>query len=284
MADQTEAVLQQMQDQIAALQIDLAASTAATLAATNAAAAATTALAGLPSTGTPNLGTAAPIFALSPAMANAGAFLDLANSNGAKLFKLGAEPLSRSFDFVDPSDLHVFLDLLKTKSKVQGWSRILTVPVEVDGVTTNYSLLHNYGVIPLASVALDAATYVNAQSRVAQDSFMLFQCIFASLCTEFLKFITTEATLYHIMDTRDPQEPPIPYGALLLKIIIRKAHVDTRATVSFICTALSSLDTKMMALDSDISKFNAYVKTQVIALHCTMRWGLGGPPCVHRCA
>jgi hypothetical protein len=52
----------------------------------------------------------------------------------------------------------------------------------------------------------------------------------------------------------------------LLKIIIRKAHVDTRATVSFIRTALSSLDTNMMALDSGISKFNAYVKTQVIAL------------------
>jgi hypothetical protein len=76
MAAQTEALLQQMQDQIDALQINLAASAAATLAATNAAAAATTALAGLPPTGTPNLKTAAPIFALSPAMANAGAFLD----------------------------------------------------------------------------------------------------------------------------------------------------------------------------------------------------------------
>ena len=266
MAAQTEALLQQMQEQIAELQLELAASSAASLAATNAAAAATTALAGLPLTGNPNLGIAAPIFALSPAMANSGAFLDLATSTGAKLFKLGSEPLSRTFDFVDPSDLQVFLDLLKTKSKVQGWSRIFTVPVEVDGVTTNHSLLHNYGVIPLESVALDAATYVNAQSKVAQDSFMLFQCIFASLGTEFLKLITTEATLYHIMDTRDPQEPPIPCGSLLLKIIIRKAHVDTRATVSFIRTALSSLDTKMMALDSDISKFNAYVKTQVIAL------------------
>jgi hypothetical protein len=247
MAAQTEALLQLMQDQIDALQLELAASAAATLATTNAAAAATTALAGLPPTGTPNLETAAPIFALSPAMANAGAFLDLATSTGAKLFKLGSEPLSRSFDFVDPSDLQVFLDLLKTKSKVQGWSRIFTVPVEVDGVTTKHSLLHNYGVIPLESVALDAATYVNAQSKVAQDSFMLFGCIFASLGTEFLKLITTEAPLYHIMDTRDPKEPPIPCGALLLKLIIRKAHVDTRATVSFIRTALSSLDTKMMA-------------------------------------
>jgi hypothetical protein len=165
---------------------------------------------------------------------------------------------------MDPSDLQVFLDLLKTKSK-KGWSRIFTAPAEVDRVTTNHSMLQNYGVIPLESLALDAATYVNAQSKVAQDSFMLLQCIFASLDTEFLKLVTTEAPLYHIIDTRDPQEPPIPCGALLFKIIIRKAHVDNKATVSFIRTALSSLDTRMMALDSDISKFNAYVKTKVIA-------------------
>jgi hypothetical protein len=56
MAAQTEALLQQMQEQIAQLQLELAASSAASLAATNAAAAATTALAGLPLTGNPNLG------------------------------------------------------------------------------------------------------------------------------------------------------------------------------------------------------------------------------------
>jgi hypothetical protein len=82
MAAQTEALLQQMQDQIDALQIDLAASAVATLAVTNATAAATTALAGLPPTGAPNPGTTAPIFALSPAMANAGAFVNLATSTG----------------------------------------------------------------------------------------------------------------------------------------------------------------------------------------------------------
>jgi hypothetical protein len=189
MADQTEVLLQQMQTQIAQLQLELAASAAAT----NSAAAATAAFAGLPRAGAPNPVTAAPIFALSPAMANAGAFLNVSTSTGAKLFKIGAEPLSRSFNFMDPSDLQVFLDLLKTKSKVQGWSRIFTVPVEVDGVTTNHSLHHNYGVIPLALVVSDALTYVNAESKVAQDSFMLFQCIFASLDTDFLKSVTTEA-------------------------------------------------------------------------------------------
>jgi hypothetical protein len=140
------------------------------------------------------------------------------------------------------------------------------VPVDVQGVVTSHSLLQNYGVILLPYVYLDAVSYVNTPTKVAQDSFMLFQCIFASLGTEFLKTVTTEAPNYHVADQNGANEPPIPCGALLLKVIIMKAYVDTRAMVSFIRTALSSLDNKMMALNSDISKFNAYVKTQVIAL------------------
>jgi hypothetical protein len=266
MAAETEALLQQMQTQIAQLQIDLAASAAATTAATDAAATATATLAGLPPTGATNLASTAPTFALSPAVANAGAFLDLSSSKGAKLFKLGSKPLPRSFDFQDPSDIQVFLDLLKAKAKVQGWGRIFRVPVDIDGVVTNYSLLLDYEVIPLASVTLDAINYVNSETKSTQDSFMLFQCIFGSLDTSFLKVVTTESDNYHVADTKVPTDPPIPCGALLLKITIMKAHVDTRATIGVIRTSLSSLDTRMMTLDSDISKFNAFVKTQVISL------------------
>jgi hypothetical protein len=134
MAAQTVALLQLVQEQIAQLQLDLAASDAATTTATTAAAVATAALARLPPAGAPTPALLARIFALSPAMANAGAFLDLSSSRGATLFKVGAEPLSQSFNFVDSSDLQVFLNLLKTKSKVQGWSQIFTVPVDINGV------------------------------------------------------------------------------------------------------------------------------------------------------
>lgn len=53
----------------------------------------------------------------------------------------------------------------------------------------------------------------------------------------------------------------------LLKFIIINAHINsTRATNSF-CKALSKLDTKMIALDSNISKVNSYSKAQAIALN-----------------
>jgi hypothetical protein len=150
MAALNEALLQQMQEQIAQMQTELAASAeataTATATATAAAAAATAALNALPPDGAPagrNPGfpPLAPVFALSPALVNAGAFLDLNSISGAKLFKSVAQPLSQTFDFLDHSDLQVFLDLLKTKSRVQGWSRVFTLPVTTAGLTVNYSLL-----------------------------------------------------------------------------------------------------------------------------------------------
>ena len=55
----------------------------------------------------------------------------------------------------------------------------------------------------------------------------------------------------------------MPAGPLLLKLIISKAHVDSRATVSFIRTSLTLLDSKMIELDSNIKAFNQYVKAQI---------------------
>jgi hypothetical protein len=265
MAALNEALLQQMQEQIAQMQTELAASAAATATATAAAAAATAALNALPPDGAPAGGNPgfpplAPVFALSPALVNAGAFLDLNSVSGAKLFKSGAQPLSQTFDFSDHSDLQVFLDLLKTKTRVQVWSRVFTVPVTTAGLTVNHSLLSSYGLIPIADVTQDVLSYVDTQTKVAQDSFMAFQCIFASLETEFLKTITMEAWKYHVGQDQTPA------ASLLLKAIIMRAHVDTQATVTFICEALSELDVKMNGLDSNITKFNIYVKSQVIPL------------------
>ena len=45
-----------------------------------------------------------------------------------------------------------------------------------------------------------------------------------------------------------------------------RAHVNTRVTVTFIREALSQLDVKMGGLDSNITKLNMYVKSQVISL------------------
>jgi len=52
----------------------------------------------------------------------------------------------------------------------------------------------------------------------------------------------------------------------LLKIIIRESHLDTNATTNQIRTKLSSLDTYILTIDSDIGKFNQYVKLLIQSL------------------
>ena len=58
----------------------------------------------------------------------------------------------------------------------------------------------------------------------------------------------------------------IPSGPLLLKLIISQAHVDSRATVTFIRNSLRKLGIKMIELDSNVIEFNLFVKAQIKAL------------------
>jgi hypothetical protein len=103
------------------------------------------------------------------------------------------------------------------------------------------------------------------RNKQAQDSFMACQCLLSSLSINFLRIITAESTHYHL-PAIVAANGPIPSGPLLLKIIIFKAHVDSRATMTFIHTLLTELDDKMIDLNSDIKAFNFFVQAQVKSL------------------
>ena len=94
---------------------------------------------------------------------------------------------------------------------------------------------------------------------------MLCQCLQASLSIKFMNIITAKSGDYHL-PTFLAVNGLIPCGPLLLKIIIAKVHVDSRATVMFIRDSLRDLDGKMVDLDSNVQNFNLYVKAQVKAL------------------
>jgi hypothetical protein len=74
--------------------------------------------------------------------------------------------------------------------------------------------------------------------------------------------ITAESNGYHLPKFAAAQGC-VPSGPLLLKLIISKAHVDSRATVSLIRTSLTLLDAKMIELDSNVESFTQYVKAQI---------------------
>jgi hypothetical protein len=130
-----------------------------------AASAAAAAVAAVPPAGPPT----PPVFTLAPALANTAiTYIDLTSSTGAKHFKGATKPLStQPFDFADPSDLQVFLDLVLKKSQIWGWNTIFTIPVTdtITATTTNHNLLSKYGMIPLQSITAQVMTYYATQSK-----------------------------------------------------------------------------------------------------------------------
>jgi hypothetical protein len=85
--------------------------------------------------------------------------------------------------------------------------------------------------------------YYHTPTKRAQDSFMSCQCLLSSLTLDFLKLITADSAKYHV-PAINVADGPVPAGPLLLKLIISKAHVDSRAMVSFICDSLTKLDSQ----------------------------------------
>ena len=57
-----------------------------------------------------------------------------------------------------------------------------------------------------------------------------------------------------------------PSGVLLLQVIIRESYIDTNASATAVREKLNSLDLYMVNIDSDIGKFNSYVKQQLATL------------------
>jgi len=200
-----------------------------------------------------------PLFALSPATVNDN-IINFASSEGAKLYKAATTPLPLKIE-CKPSTLKPFLAMLAIRVRTCGWDNLLRIPINPlhpNGPTKH--LLHDYGHISLAYLREYVETYAQQQTRKNQDTDMLYVCLYNSLSETALAKIALYQEEYHTHTT-------IPSGVLLLKIIIRESHNDTNATTTFIRQRLSSLDTYIKTIDSDIGKFNQYVQDQLQSLH-----------------
>ena len=119
-------------------------------------------------------------------------------------------------------------------------------------------MIENYGQLTLQQVRTHVLTYINLEDRQAQNSFQIYSCLMSSLTKEAKDTVLLSEEDYTVDGTSS--------GVALLKVIVRETSLDTNATTRFIRDSLSNLDSYMEDIDSDIKKFNEYVKTQVEAL------------------
>lgn len=199
-------------------------------------------------------------FALTPARVS-NAVIDYDTESGRKQFKAATAALQEKFN-LDSSELQLFLQMLSDRVYEQDWTDVILVPIDGD-VTNLKNLTTHYGEVPLADVRAHALSYVMGVNRAAQDSMQLYTCLMSSLTKEALNRVRLKRDEYTIVSPLGSMVS----GSCLLKVIIGVSHIDTMATVSQLRTRLSSLDTYMVAIQSDIDKFNLYVNTCLESLH-----------------
>ncbi len=192
------------------------------------------------------------IFVLAPVLVNQGP-IDHSTADRIKLWRAGIEPLTKDLFTLKLQKFKLFLAILTDWAMTYRWENVLDVPIDMAvpaGPTR--SLLTHYGQITLEQVRAHAAIYVNTQTWAAQSNLLLYTCLAASITPE----TKAKAMIFH----QDYHIGQNPIGAAHLNILIQEAHVNTRSTVMHIRAKLSALDSYILTIRCDITKFNTYVK------------------------
>lgn len=187
------------------------------------------------------------IFSLTPARANPDAYLDYTTTNASKIFKQASAPLDYKFD-CEESSVQTFIETLRDRSTSSGWDSNQASIININGT----NLFDEYGLLTLDQIRAHVITYVATETRTAQNSYQMYLSIISSLTDEGRAKLLTRSEDYTVNN--------IQSGPLLFKVLMTITTVDTRATVTFIRTNMSNLDSYMATVKDDVLKFNQYVR------------------------
>jgi hypothetical protein len=162
-----------------------------------------------------------------------------------------------------PDGFYQFIKSLGTRAEEYGWTApggVFWVALDSNQGTPKANLLVDYGRFGLERIQEHEETYINDQSRLAQDDRLLYECLINSLS------ISGKAKLNIHADQYAVGNPKLPSGLCLFKVLVRESYLDSNATSGMIRTKLSNLDAYIHQTGNDIVKFNGYVRTLLDAL------------------
>ena len=129
----------------------------------------------------PNVPQPAPNFALSPALATRG-IIDYSTRAGERIYSSATKELDPTRFDGEAQGLMVFLELLEERASNFGWDTSIMMIPDFNG--NPIKLLSGYGTITLRQIRAHEESYIFTQSRNAQDSNLLHECIMNSISSE----------------------------------------------------------------------------------------------------
>jgi len=183
--------------------------------------------------------------------------IDFGSKPGWNHWKIATQKLQDDLYDCKLEGFYQFIKNLKSRSNYFGWlseGGILQVAPIPKKPTEVRCLLEDYGAFSYDRLVEHELTYISSDTRAAQDNCMLFTCLMNSLSSSGKENLNIHDKQYLI------GEPPIESGLCLLKILIRKSHLDSNATSSMIRTKRTNLDEYLTETNNDILKFNNHVR------------------------
>ena len=122
-------------------------------------------------------------FAFSPALAVQG-LLNYTKSKHSKIYKSAIRQFGKEPFECKAEGIFQFLKDIQDRANEVGWSDgILNIKLEETDKNdpVQEKLIQNYGMILLEQVVESELQYINEQGQEAQDTYMLYKCLMASL-------------------------------------------------------------------------------------------------------
>ena len=201
------------------------------------------------------------VFSLTPATSAPELALNMQTKEGQNVHKKVTEPFQEKFDGDEDNEL-AFVANVVERINSSGWDQtnasMFEIPIGAPYVTDVIDCIAEYGRVTLADIRAHALTYVNTQTRVAQNAYHMYEAIMASITPELHKRI--------LVDIDDAKITGTGNGPLLFKLIMSECTIDTPATIMRLRGNIFHLDSYMTQAQGDIEKFNKYVKGTLMAL------------------
>lgn len=206
------------------------------------------------------------IFARTPAFRAQADLLDFGKKTDLSVFTDGSTPVfegEERFD-VKAETLGPFLKRLLKKATDQGWNdagngqQIVLFNIIHNGTALVIDLLKEYGRIDVLDLRAQCERFMigaDSQHRAHQNNQMMQACVWDSLtlsAQQRLSQFESEYTFGGVI-----------CGPLLLKIIIRMATMDSRATISIIRAQLNDIDAYAAGVNGDVEKVTEYFSSNL---------------------
>jgi hypothetical protein len=187
--------------------------------------------------------------------------INYSSSQGIKLYHAAVAALKTMYT-LESGNVNQANEALMQRASESAWDATGAAVIKIPDInSTRRNVISEYGLLSAQNIQDHASTYhtrQTPQTPQAQNGVQMGQCLLNSMTETGKLNIMKESDAYYV--------DGILSGPLFLKLILKKAIIDSRATSANLREQLTPLDSYMALVDCNVELFHQHVKEVVAGL------------------